>query len=187
MSVLVVCTANICRSPMLAGFLRRDLAALGVVADVSSVGIMRVGEPPADEAVQALGRRGIDISAHRSRMISSEMLADADLVLGLTREHVRIAAVECPATYHHAFTVKELVRRGVEWGPPVHEPLDAWVARIGAGRTVHDHLGMSGADDVADPYGQPMAAFERTAEELAQLSLPIAAFLSRVEVAAPAD
>jgi protein-tyrosine phosphatase len=185
-SVLVVCTANICRSPMLGGFLLRDLAALGIDAEVSSAGIMSTGEPPATEAVHVLSRRGIDISAHRSRMINREMLAGADLVLGMTREHVRIAAVECPATYRHAFTVRELVRRGVEWGPPVHEPLGVWLARISEGRTVHDHMGMSAADDVADPYGQSMAAFERTAEELAQLSMPIAAFLSRVEVVAPA-
>jgi protein-tyrosine phosphatase len=187
MSVLVVCTANICRSPMLAGFLTRDLAAVGLNATVSSAGIMSQGEPAAAEAGAVLARRGIDITDHRSRIIDRQMLIDADLVLGMTREHVRIAAVECPTSYRRAFTVKEFVRRGVEWGPSMHETLQEWLNRIRVGRTVNDHLGMSMIDDVADPYGQPMAAFERTADELAHLSGSIAAFLARVEVTVPSE
>lgn len=187
MSILVVCTANICRSPMFEGILARDLAAIGVDARVGSVGIMSQGEPPTAEATQVLLRRGIDISAHRSRIIDRALITDADLVLGMTREHVRIAAVEFPTSYRRTFTVKELVRRSVEWGPPVRETLPIWLARISAGRTVHDHLGMSAMDDVADPYGQALAAFERTADELSQLSMSVAAFLSRVEVDAPTD
>lgn len=76
-SVLVVCHGNVCRSPYLAAILRRDMGASVVVESAGFVGPGR--EVPAHAALVA-GRRGIDLSAHRSQTISPKLLG-ADLII----------------------------------------------------------------------------------------------------------
>jgi protein-tyrosine phosphatase len=79
--VLIVCTGNICRSPMAEGLLRARLARLGH-GTVESAGIAAlVGRPAEPHAIEACARRGVDISAHRARQLTPEILAAADVVL----------------------------------------------------------------------------------------------------------
>lgn len=58
--LLVVCTANICRSPMAERFLRRDAATRGVDATVASAGMLTNGEPASSGATEALAAYGLD-------------------------------------------------------------------------------------------------------------------------------
>jgi protein-tyrosine phosphatase len=170
-SVLVLCTANVCRSVMAAPLLSARLAALGVPVPVSSAGMTgRAAAPPA-EAAAAMAGRGHDISDHRSRPAEASDLAAADLVLGMTREHVRHAVVLLPAAWPRTFTLKELVRRGYRAGARLPgEPLAVWLARAGHGRDRRDLLGSSARDDVADPFGGPAWDYEATAALLDQLT-----------------
>lgn len=79
--ILIVCTGNVCRSPMGEGLLRARLAQLGH-GTVGSAGIAAlVGRPAEQHAVDLLGKRGIDISGHRARQLTPELLASADVVL----------------------------------------------------------------------------------------------------------
>jgi protein-tyrosine-phosphatase len=102
-----------------------------------------------------------------------------DLLLGMARSHVREAvALAGPAVLGRAFTLKEIVRRGEERGGRAPgEPLEAWLARLAAGRRVNDLLGDSDADDVADPIGGPRRSYERTAVELDDLTARLAGLL----------
>lgn len=78
--VLIVCTGNICRSPMAEGLLRARFAARGRGV-VESAGIAAlVGRPADPVAVALLARRGIDLSGHRARQLTPELLAAADVV-----------------------------------------------------------------------------------------------------------
>lgn len=166
----MVCTGNICRSPMAEGFLRHRLAERGIAARVSSAGVVGAGRPASESAVKAMIDHGIDIGDHRSRLIDPSMVRAADLVVGMAREHVREAVVLEPPAFPRTFTLKELVRRGRAVGPRAgSEPLPVWLARVHAGREPALHLGSSAEDDVADPLGQRLAVFERTADELAEL------------------
>jgi protein-tyrosine phosphatase len=173
--VLLLCTANICRSAMAEPLLSARLARLGVQLPVHSAGTdpaaaSASGSPPAG-AVAALAARGHDISGHRGRPVRAADLAGADLILGLTREHVRQAVVLVPGTWPRAFTLKELVRRGRMIGPrPPGEPLPDWLARAAHGRDHRDLLGGSAGDDVADPYGGSGPQYESTAALLDQLT-----------------
>jgi protein-tyrosine phosphatase len=123
------------------------------------------GQPPPPEVISALGAYGLDLSGHRSRRVTSGDLAQADLVLGMSREHVRHAVVAAPDTWPRAFTLKELVRRGEQSGPRVPgEPLADWLARMQhEGRERGALLGDSPVDDVADPMGGPPQAYADTA------------------------
>jgi protein-tyrosine phosphatase len=169
--VLVLCTANICRSAMTLPLLSAHLAALGAPVPVHSAGIAGTDGPPPPEAVAALAARGYDITGHRGRTAQTTDLAAADLILGMTREHVRHVVVLAPDAWPRTFTLKELVRRGWQAGPRLPgEPLAGWLDRAAHGRDHRDLLGSSIEDDVADPYGGPAQQYELTAALLDQLT-----------------
>jgi len=174
----MVCTGNTCRSPMAAALLFRQLEDAGVKCVVSSAGLLFDGRPATDHGVAVMADRGLDTSGHRSRRLRPELVADADLVIGLARSHVGEVVALAPDAFGRAFTLKEIVRRGEEiGGRAADEPLDVWLARLTAGRRPADLLGDSDADDVADPIGGPRRAYIRTAEELDDLTARLARLL----------
>jgi protein-tyrosine phosphatase len=162
-----VCTGNVCRSPFAERVLAHELDRRGIPAHVSSAGLVADGLVIAPQIVELLDRVGIDGRAHVSRLIGAEILAGADLVLGMAREHVREAVLLAPDRFGRVFTLKELVRRGRAVGPRSHgEDLAAWLDRVGAGRRPTDTLGSSPDDDVVDPIGQRQSVFQRVADEI---------------------
>jgi protein-tyrosine phosphatase len=150
--------------------LRHRLDALGVDASVASAGRLQDGLPAAEHGVDVLRGRGLDMSTHRSRAATRQILTSADLILGMAREHVREAVVAEPAVWPRTFTLRELVRRGEAAGPRrAGESMQDWLARVGQGRRVADLAGSSPDDDIADPIGMPRPAYERLAVELDDL------------------
>ncbi len=177
--ILVVCTGNTCRSPMAAALLARRLDDADVLATVSSAGLLFDGKPVTDHGLAVMADRGIDTSGHRSRRLTRELVDAADVVVGMARSHVREAVAMVPEALGRAFTLKEIVRRGEEsGGRAADEPLGAWLARLGAGRRPSDLLGDSDADDVEDPIGGPRRSYQRTAEELDDLTARLARLLA---------
>jgi low molecular weight protein-tyrosine phosphatase len=162
--VLVLCTANVCRSPMGVPLLARRLARLGVSVPVRSAGMLGDGAPPDPAAVTVMAGYGIDIAAHRSHVARPADLAQASLVLAMARENLRYAVVTEPAAWPRAFTLRELVRRGEQIGlRSPGEPFPAWLARAHEGRERASLLGGSARDDVADPTGGSPRAYADTA------------------------
>ena len=155
---------------MAEAFLRHRLQETGVDGHVHSAGLLADGNPASAEGVTAMSALGLDTSAHRSRRMTQEMVAGADLVLGMAREHVREAALLCPEAWPRTFTIKELVRRGEQAGPRAPgQPFDEWLSKLHAGRSRSQLLGSSSADDVADPIGQGPEDYRRTAAEIDHL------------------
>jgi protein-tyrosine phosphatase len=169
--VLVVCTANVCRSPMAEALLGRRLADAGLDATVRSAGMLAGGEPPRPEVVIAMAGYGLDVSAHRSRRMTPEDLGRADLIIAMARENLRHAIVTAPSAWPRSFTLRELVRRGTKIGPRAPgESLAGWLARVHEGRERTALLGDSPDDDVADPVGGPQHAYTETAAVLSDLT-----------------
>jgi protein-tyrosine phosphatase len=90
MKVLMVCTGNICRSPMAEAVLRRRAADRGLDLEIDSAGIggWHVGEPPDRRAAATLKRRGYDPGDQHARRATAEDLAAFDLVLAMDTSHL---------------------------------------------------------------------------------------------------
>lgn len=90
-TILFVCTGNTCRSPMAAAIARRliEQGEGGAIPTVvQSAGVSAWGGQPATpEAVQAAGRLGAAIGPHRATPLSREMIAGADVIYAMTRDH----------------------------------------------------------------------------------------------------
>lgn len=87
-NVLVICTANICRSPAASVFLQEAL--LNKAAKVTSAGTLALDGNPADQTIrQLMLERGFNqIDAHRSQALMPHHLSKADLVLCMERDHL---------------------------------------------------------------------------------------------------
>lgn len=98
MKILVVCSGNICRSPMVAEYLKHRLSREGLShVVVSSAGTLGIdGAPASREAIKAMEEIDIDLSGHRSRGISAADVQSSDLVLAMDHRHLEELAVRYP-------------------------------------------------------------------------------------------
>ena len=106
MHVLVVCTGNTCRSPMAEALLKRELEVLGRTdVTVSSAGVAAYeGAKASAYAVEVLREEGIDLSQHRSRPATREMLESAT-VLCMTQGHLLRVKTLCPTADARLFCI----------------------------------------------------------------------------------
>jgi protein-tyrosine-phosphatase len=136
-SIIILCTANMCRSPMAEALLRQKLQQREDAADwrVESAGtwtvIGRSVAPKTQEVMQRL--YGLDLSPHRSRLVSRSLLRPFDLILVMEAGHKEAIGIEFP----------ELVSRV---------------------RLIYEMLGQ--VRNVTDPIGGTTKDFEDTAHEL---------------------
>lgn len=91
--VEIVCTGNICRSPIGEVVLRAKLADAGI-EDVevtsSGTGGWHAGDPMDPRAAAALRRRGYDGSAHRAQEFRTTWFGERELVLGMDAGHLAV-------------------------------------------------------------------------------------------------
>ncbi len=139
-SILFVCAANICRSPM-AEYLLKDLlrkdGATGNSIMVRSAGIGNThGSDASDQAIQVLHERGLDISRHKARTINWEIVNGCDLVLCMSKDQ----------------------ESGLKQSFPEAQ---------GKFHLITEFCGSQG--DIEDPSGRPTRAFEECANRLEEL------------------
>jgi protein-tyrosine phosphatase len=179
--VLVVCTGNICRSPMAEGFLR-DLFELradqGESIEVSSAGTSAWdGSPATTEAISAAADREADISEHRARRLTAHHIQQADLILGMTTEHTAVVSRLVPPATPRTFTLKELVQllEALPAGDASDESRASNAQRLHDNVKRADDLRIGGFEgnphdlDVADPIGLSIDTYRAVAWELDHL------------------
>lgn len=143
-TIVAVCTANICRSPMAAALLQHALAAQPEPwrsLRVISAGVAaRAGEPVSENSVLALRKVGIDISQHRSQPLTQRMLDEAVAVLCMTESHR--AMIQAQAD-------------------PVPRNLLLFRQFLGGDKDL----------EIGDPYGGPFSVYEAARDEMVE-SIP---------------
>ena len=148
--ILVVCTGNICRSPMAEGLLKYALAArpgpLQSLKVLSAGVAARSGELVSENAVIALKKAGIDISGHRSRPITQEMLDQALAVFGMTESHLTIIQYRAEPAPHQLHLFRDFL-------PPPAEK------------------------EIGDPYGGPLKLYETARDEMVEAIPSLLEFL----------
>jgi protein-tyrosine phosphatase len=168
--ILVLCSANQCRSPFAAAALRARLEGREPSLTVESAGLGADGFPATPPTVDAARALGFDLTQHRSRQLDATIVEGADLIVTMERRHVREVVVLDQRAWSRAFTLKELVRRATAVGPrAAGEPLAEWLQRVNAGRRPADLLGQSRDDDVADPTTDPLADYDAMTREVDEL------------------
>jgi protein-tyrosine phosphatase len=174
-TILVVCTGNICRSPIAEGFLRQVLEDRRIEGvEVESAGVSGLdGSPAVHEAVSALAERGVDISSHLARTLTRRMTESADLVLAMTSDQRDAMARLAPAAADRTFTLKELVylidrrERRPTGGDPGQQMVAA-ASNAAAMRRAGDALDLVD-EDIQDPLGLGSDVFRAVAWQLETL------------------
>ena len=150
--LLAICTANICRSPMVEALLAHALKAeTGPLRDfrVASAGVAaRNGERPSPNSVTALKKVGLDISGHRSQELTPELLSEATAVFVMTESHRDMIHVLYEPTPENIFLLREFM-------PP------------------------GNSQQIADPYGGSLPDYEACRDEIVEAIPSVMAFLRR--------
>lgn len=147
--------------------LRAGASVVGLDAQVASVGSWENGVPADPNAVAVMAARGLDIGAHRSRVMRPIDIEAAHLVLGMASEHVIEVATLVPDAFAKTFTLKEFTERARSLGPK--DPsldLEIYLRLLNEPRNRQDLLRVDAGWDIADPLGQGRRSFERAATEI---------------------
>ncbi len=137
--ILVVCTANVCRSPLVASLLQQTITQSGLaeVVRVESAGVRAVAGAEVDPMIAVmLDELGVALAAKYATPVAERALSAADLVLVMEEAHRQALFYRLPSALPRIFLLSEL-----------------------AGRH----------DEVADPYGLPVAAYRTTLKQVTEL------------------
>ena len=168
LSVLYVCTGNVCRSPA-AQTLLRSWSGRDSGVTVASAGTGALAGAPIDAVTAAvLEGLGVDPSGHRARQFQPRMAAEADLVLTAELRHRDLVLMQVPLALRRTFTMKEFARLAGHLDRTDVPSTDPVATIAGLARLRHlDGPLVEGTDDVADPYRRGVEAADLAVQEIA--------------------
>lgn len=179
--VLVVCSGNICRSPLAEQLLAARLLASGSPAQVQSAGTVAEEGFPMDEVAAELSRRyGGDPTSHRSRGLTEELVAKAGLVLTATRQHRAAVVTLLPRASRYSFTLVEFARLSTGLAGVLPQEVSSAPLLVQAVAAQRGHAvppANPADDDIIDPYRRPAEVHEFVAEQIDSVTTSIAAAL----------
>ena len=160
-TILVVCSGNICRSPVAEQLLRDRLPTEGVV--VHSAGtIARPGMPMTDEAAALSRFYGGEPDHHEAARLTKALVEEADLVLTAERSHRADVVRLHPRASRVTFTLTQFARMVDSIDPAdlakIRTP-DELVAAAAA-RRGYVQASSPEADDIADPYRRAQSVYD---------------------------
>lgn len=173
--ILVVCTGNICRSPYLERVLRHELSGTAITVSSAGTGAL-VGSPIDPESASRLRTLGADGDTFAARQVSREIVAEADLIIGATRDHLSEVVPLHPRALRYSFALHDLgdLLSAVTRDDIAAAAGDNHVARVAAAAIskrgiVNPRLPEDSG--IIDPYRQGPEVFDQMVEEIS-VSLP---------------
>ncbi|MGZ5410293.1 MAG: arsenate reductase/protein-tyrosine-phosphatase family protein [Aeromicrobium sp.] len=156
-AILTVCTANICRSPLMELLLRQQLDTS--FYEVGSAGTRGFKSHPMDSgaARQAI-RFGAAPHHFKSRPVTADMIRVSGLILTATREHRSSVLGLDPMALRRTFTLLEFAQLAAEYS---NQPLDALIVESSRHRS---HA--KGEIDIEDPFRQGELVNQQVAEKI---------------------
>jgi protein-tyrosine-phosphatase len=126
--ILVVCTANICRSPVGEVILRDRLQRRGLPEwSVASAGTWGLdGRGASQHSITVMAEEGFELQGHQARTINQEMLAQADLVLCMESGHVEAIKAEFPRYKEKVFLLSEMIGQRYSLTDPYGGPIEEY-------------------------------------------------------------
>ena len=167
--ILAVCTGNVCRSPAVERLLAAGLPEDGV--SIVSAGVeAQSGRTMTKPMAALVAGAGADPSNFVARQLTRGMVAEANLVLALTREHRAAVVTLHPGAVTITFTLRELGRLVADIDP-ADLPNESASARLTALLTLaRNSRGLRQVppreDDVLDPYGHDAGVYQQSFDEL---------------------
>ena len=119
--ILFVCTGNLCRPPLASTLFRARFIRDEARRDwqVESAGTWASeGRPASAYAVEEMARRGLDLSAHQARLVTRELVAEADLVLVMENDHAEALKAVFPDHAHKVCLFSEVIGRRYDIDDP---------------------------------------------------------------------
>ena len=182
--VLVLCTGNICRSPLAEQMMRAEAAKMGFGKEFlfESAGVYaEVGQGVYRQSQAAAARFGFETGHHVARQLTSEMLQSADLVLTATAEHRSQVARQLVKANRYTFTYKEFVRISEFLQSDLSHLDESDQSAISDARTPADRVAIAtnfrgfaprpvATEDVIDPWGRSAETYDAVTLEIADLA-----------------
>lgn len=188
LSILTVCTGNICRSPLTEKLLASKLDGLPVVVSSSGTHAL-VGQGMPIENVQIAKNLGVqDSQSHSARQLTAEHITNSSFVLALTREHRKQIVELVPKASRYTFTLREFARiadaittadiqmlEGSKVSERLHNVVEL-VSQLRGSVPAEEATD----DDVVDPYQQPFEIYAEQTEQIVPAVNTIAKLLLNV-------
>ncbi|GAA1369463.1 low molecular weight phosphotyrosine protein phosphatase [Brevibacterium luteolum] len=86
-SIVFVCTGNICRSAMAERIAAAELSDLPLHIDSAGISDEEHGNPIDPRAARVLSERGYDTAGHAARQLTADWLASRDIAIVMTERH----------------------------------------------------------------------------------------------------
>lgn len=96
MTILFVCTGNICRSPMAEVFLRKYAEEKGFDIDVESAGIHGGVGAASENSRKAVAEEGLSLEGFQSTLLDKDIIERVDLIVPMTKDHGRFIEMTFP-------------------------------------------------------------------------------------------
>jgi protein-tyrosine phosphatase len=179
--ILVVCTGNVCRSPMAEALLRHHLSATELPLPVSSAGTLGWNSAGAtDHTITALEERGVSLSGHISRRMNAALISESSLVLAMTNDHADAVRNHYSEAPPRTFVLGQLVRLGERHGPRGDQDFHQWVHEVDQLRDPARRRALP-RDEIRDPLGEPLEAYQLLAAQLDDLTSRLARLIAGPE------